>query len=77
LHNIAIYFISGVDQEGSKHLFPDAPYDIKEKFFFKETNEHIAVWEGEKLTKDRALAVSGIKQCIGCRFEKFCLNLTL
>jgi Xaa-Pro aminopeptidase len=32
----------------------------KEKFFLKETNEHIAVWEGEK-TKDRALAVSGIK----------------
>jgi Xaa-Pro aminopeptidase len=43
---------------------------IKRNSFLKETNEHIAVWEGEKLTKDRALAVSGIKQCIGCRFEK-------
>ena len=29
--------------------------------FLKETNEHIAVWEGEKLTKDAAFATSGIK----------------
>jgi Xaa-Pro aminopeptidase len=49
----------------------------REILFLKETNEHIAVWEGEKLTKDRALAVSGIKQSIGCRFEKFCLFDTL
>ena len=27
----------------------------------RETNDHIAVWEGEKLTKERAFEVSGIK----------------
>jgi Xaa-Pro aminopeptidase len=61
-----ILYLSGVDQEESiLLLFPDAPYEnLKEILFLKETNEHIAVWEGEKLTKDRALEVSGIKTVI-------------
>ena len=58
-----IFYLSGVDQEESiLLLFPDAPYENqREMLFLKETNKHIAVWEGEKLTKDRALEVSGIK----------------
>ncbi len=58
-----ILYLSGIDQEESiLLLFPDAPYDnLKEILFLKETNEHIAIWEGEKLTKDRAFEVSGIK----------------
>ncbi|WP_309608258.1 aminopeptidase P family protein [Flavobacterium sp.] len=61
-----ILYLSGVDQEESiLLLFPDAPYDhLKEILFLKETNEHIAIWEGEKLTKDRAFEVSGIKNVI-------------
>ena len=61
-----ILYLSGVDQEESiLLLFPDAPYDnLKEILFLKETNEHIAVWEGEKLTKDRAFEVTGIKNVI-------------
>ncbi len=61
-----IFYLSGVDQEESiLLLFPDAPYDnLKEILFLKETNEHIAVWEGEKLTKDRAFEVSGVKTVI-------------
>jgi Xaa-Pro aminopeptidase len=61
-----ILYLSGVDQEESiLLLFPDAPYDnLKEILFLKETNEHIAIWEGEKLTKDRAFEVSGIKTVI-------------
>jgi Xaa-Pro aminopeptidase len=61
-----ILYLSGVDQEESVlMLFPDAPYDhLKEVLFLKETNEHIAIWEGEKLTKVRALEVSGIKSVI-------------
>lgn len=61
-----IFYLSGVDQEESiLLLFPDAPYDnLKEILFLKETNEHIAIWEGEKLTKDRAFEVSGIKNVI-------------
>ncbi|WP_293870334.1 aminopeptidase P family protein [Flavobacterium sp.] len=61
-----ILYLSGVDQEESiLLLFPDAPYDhLKEILFLKETNEHIAIWEGEKLTKERAFEVTGIKSVI-------------
>ncbi len=61
-----IFYLSGVDQEESiLLLFPDAPYEnLKEILFLKETNEHIAVWEGEKLTKERAFGVSGVKTVI-------------
>lgn len=58
-----IFYLSGVDQEESVLLlFPDAPYEHqREILFLRETNEHIAIWEGEKLTKERAFEVSGIK----------------
>ena len=58
-----ILYLSGVDQEESiLLLFPDAADPKhKEVLFLKETNDHIAVWEGEKLTKEAALKTSGIK----------------
>ncbi len=58
-----IYYLSGVDQEESILLmFPDCPNKKhREILFLKETNDHIAIWEGEKLTKKRAFEVSGIK----------------
>ncbi|OYQ43898.1 aminopeptidase P family protein [Flavobacterium aurantiibacter] len=58
-----IFYLTGVDQEESILLLcPDAPYEhLREILFLRETNEHIAVWEGEKLTKERAYEVSGIK----------------
>lgn len=58
-----IFYLSGIDQEESiLLLFPDAPYSHqKEILFLKETNSHIAVWEGSKLSKDAANKVSGIK----------------
>ncbi len=58
-----IFYLSGVDQEESiLVLFPECPKENhREILFLKETNEHIAVWEGEKLTKEAALKTSGIK----------------
>ena len=58
-----ILYLSGVDQEESiLVIFPDSPKENhREILFLKETNEHIAVWEGEKLTKETALKTSGIK----------------
>ena len=58
-----IFYLSGVDQEESiLVLFPDCPKEhLREVLFLKETNEHIAIWEGEKLTQEKALATSGIK----------------
>lgn len=58
-----IFYLSGVDQEESILII--FPSSIKEKhrevLFVRETNEHIAIWEGEKLTKERATSVSGIE----------------
>ncbi|WP_445733178.1 aminopeptidase P N-terminal domain-containing protein [Mariniflexile sp.] len=58
-----IFYLSGVDQEESiLVLFPDSPKEKhREILFLKETNAHIAVWEGEKLTKEAAFETSGIK----------------
>ena len=58
-----IFYLSGVDQEESiLVLFPSAAKEKhKEVLFVRETNEHIAIWEGEKLTKERATEVSGIE----------------
>ena len=58
-----IFYLSGVDQEESVlALFPNCPNEeSREVLFLRETNEHIAVWEGEKLTKEAAFATSGIQ----------------
>ena len=58
-----IFYLSGVDQEESiLILFPDCPKEThREILFLKETNDHIAVWEGEKLTKEAAFKTAGIK----------------
>lgn len=68
-----ILYLSGADQEESILLLcPDAPYEhLREILFLRETNEHIAIWEGEKLTKERATEVSGIKNIMWLQdFEK-------
>jgi len=58
-----ILYLSGVDQEESiLVLFPEASNPAhKEILFLKETSELIAIWEGEKLTKQAAFETSGIK----------------
>ncbi len=58
-----IFYLSGVDQEESiLVLFPQASNPAhREVLFLRETNEHIAIWEGEKLTKQAAFDTSGIK----------------
>jgi len=58
-----IFYLSGADQEETiLVLFPDAmDKKHREVLFVRETNEHIAIWEGEKLTKAKATEVSGIQ----------------
>ena len=58
-----ILYLSGVDQEESiLVLFPNANNPShREVLFLKETSDLIAVWEGEKLTKETAFLTSGIK----------------
>ena len=57
-----IFYLSGIDQEETILLFfPDA-VDAKDReiLFVRETNEHIAVWEGSKFTQKEAAELSGI-----------------
>ena len=58
-----ILYLSGVDQEESiLVLFPGSKNENhREVLFLRETNAHIAVWEGEKLDKQMAYETSGIK----------------
>ena len=58
-----IFYLTGVDQEESILLvFPDSKQEAhREVLFVKETNDHIAIWEGAKLSKLQATASSGIK----------------
>jgi len=60
--NSDLFYLSGIDQEQSiLLLYPDSPLEkYREVLFLRETNEHIAVWEGHKYTKSEATAVSGI-----------------
>lgn len=61
--NADIFYLTGIDQEKSVLvLFPDSPDPkFREALFLLETNEHIAVWEGHKYTKEEARQVSGIQ----------------
>jgi len=58
-----IFYLSGVDQEESiLLLFPDAIDKAhREVLFVRETNDHIAIWEGAKLTKEQAIQTSGVE----------------
>jgi len=61
--NPDFFYLSGIDQEQSiLLLFPDCPNPLyKEVLFLRQTNEHIAVWEGHKYTKEEARRASGIQ----------------
>ncbi len=68
-----IFYLSGIDQEESILLiYPDAhSKSHKEILFLRETNEEIAVWEGEKLSKAQATEISGITKIYWLQdFEK-------
>jgi len=61
--NPDFFYLTGIDQEQSiLILFPDCPNPLyKEVLFLRQTNEHIAIWEGHKYTKDEAKKASGIE----------------
>ena len=66
-----IFYLSGIDQEESiLVLFPNA-YEKKQReiLFIRKTDEHIAIWEGAKLTKAQANDISGIQTI--CWLEDF------
>jgi Xaa-Pro aminopeptidase len=72
IQNSDLFYLTGVDQEESTLiLWPDAPDPAqREMLFVRETSELIAIWEGQKLTKETATAVSGVANVMwNDRFE--------
>lgn len=60
--NPDLFALCGLDQERTVLLlFPDCPKpELREVALVRRTNEHIAIWEGHKYTKEEATATSGI-----------------
>jgi Xaa-Pro aminopeptidase len=62
--NTDLFYLCGVNQEETALiLFPDATDpNQREMLFVKETSELIAIWDGEKLSKEQARAATGIQR---------------
>jgi len=60
--NSDLFWLTSVDQEESVLAVVKNNNQIKEMLFLKETNEHIAIWEGAKLDKESAQKNSGVEK---------------
>ncbi|HWZ17016.1 MAG TPA: aminopeptidase P family protein [Mucilaginibacter sp.] len=60
--NPDFFYLTGIDQEQSiLLLYPECPnLAYREVLFLRQTNDHIAIWEGHKYTKEEAKKASGI-----------------
>ncbi len=75
-----LFYLSGIDQEETILIvFPQARNPKhREILFLRETNEHILIWEGYKLSKEEAREVSGIETVLWTsEFEKVFRNLAI
>jgi Xaa-Pro aminopeptidase len=73
-----ILYLCGADQEESILLLFPAAIDPahREILFVRETNAHIAVWEGAKYSKEKAADVSGIQTILWLSdFDKLFFDL--
>ncbi len=63
LQNADLFYLTGIHQEETVLLLaPDAfDPDHREILFVRQPNEHLAIWEGHKHTKEAATKISGIK----------------
>lgn len=63
LQNADLFYLTGVHQEETILLVAPGAFDPaqREILFVRQPNEHLAIWEGHKLTKEEAAAISGIK----------------
>ena len=75
-----IFYLCGIEQEETILLiFPDAKSSKhRELLFIKETNNQIAIWEGEKLSKKEAKKISGIETVLWISdFKNMFFELTI
>lgn len=63
LQNADLFYLTGIHQEETILLLAPDAFDPnhREILFVRQPNEHLAIWEGHKLTKEQAAALSGIK----------------
>jgi Xaa-Pro aminopeptidase len=64
--NTDLFYLTGIEQEESILVlcpdFPDKKY--REVLFLRQTNELLEKWEGHKLTKEEATALSGVETVV-------------
>ena len=63
LQNADLFYLTGVHQEETILLLAPDAFDPsqREVLFVRQPNEQLAIWEGHKLTKEQASAISGVK----------------
>ncbi len=63
LQNSDLFYLTGIHQEETILLLAPDAFDPnhREVLFLRQPNEHLAIWEGHKLTQQQATAISGIK----------------
>jgi len=88
LQNADLFYLTGIHQEETMLLLAPDAFDPshREILFVRQPNEHLAIWEGHKLTKEKAAAISGIKNVkwltefpgvfrqVACEMENVYLN---
>jgi Xaa-Pro aminopeptidase len=64
--NSGLFYLSGIDQEETMLLlFPDCPKaGFQEVLLIQRTSEKAAVWDGQKLSKESARALSGVEKVL-------------
>lgn len=62
--NSDLFYLSGIEQEESILLLaPDAADErMREILFLRQPNPHLETWEGHKLSRDEATAISGLQE---------------
>ncbi len=63
LQNADLFYLTGVHQEETILLLAPETFDPNQReiLFIRQPNEQLTIWEGHKLTKEQAAAISGIK----------------
>jgi Xaa-Pro aminopeptidase len=63
LQNADLFYLTGIHQEETILLLAPEAFDPnhREILFVRQPNEHLAIWEGHKLTKEQTTAISAIK----------------
>jgi Xaa-Pro aminopeptidase len=88
LQNADLFYLTGVHQEETMLLLAPEAFDPNQReiLFLRQPDEHLATWEGHKLTKEQATAISGIKnvkwlsefplvfRSLACELENIYLN---